>query len=523
MEADSLNSPDDSNGYEILKSWIEDSLDQFKQDLLQIKYPLFVHTYFDLLLKNAPLAKIFFNANVQDFDMKSPEIQIFSSFSDIGHVRENSIAQGYKSNKYVITMGKYAFNLLLNFLEEKELNYLLKLINQHIEIKVGEKGRGVVHATNGPVNLTTFLVSNECEESILKDEKYKYDHLETFVNQLRKKRENKNTGYTASYVNSEIEKLKDLLKRVPCTTEDPPSVLCYTIYNTEITCAEFSPDLKLLAVANNVVEVHSVSDEPLKILKRSSELEMSETKTQHDEKNFIKLVGHSGPVYALKFFQSNKFLVSAGQDCTARLWSIELGSCVSIYKSGFPIWSVDIARDFYIAFGSADRVCFIYSLICQKPERIFTALSDVTCIKFHPNSNYIFYGSSDTHVRMTDIHTSEMVRVFSGHSDMITCLDVSHCGQFLATGSRDKIVGLWEISTGKNLAFFKSHVQAVSSVSFCWFGPILASTGMDGSVRLFCNGKGCVGVFWTKNTPLFCGRFGYRNILGVVGPYINSE
>lgn len=142
----------------------------------------------------------------------------------------------------------------------------------------------------------------------------------------------------------------------------------------------------------------------------------------------------------------------------------------------------------------------------------------MTCVKFHPNSNYIFYGSSDTYIRMYDIHTCALIRVFTGHSDSITCLDVSHCGMFLCNGSRDKQVILWDITSSKIINNFTTHKYPIFSVSFCWFGFVVASSDSE-CLRLFEKDKGEIGVFFTKNTSLQCVKFGYRNILSCVGPY----
>lgn len=516
----------ENHGYEKLKAWIEDSLDQFKQELMQILYPIFIHIYFDLIIQKKNYEH-FFKTYKGDFN--KAEIEMFSSLSDAQHIKENTQATAYRTEKYTISMGKYAFNLLLNFLEENELNYILKLINQYIDIKVyvGQKREieGLVSCSMEPINLTTFLVSRECEDSILKDEKYKYDHLETFVSQLRKKRENKNSGYSGSYVSAEIEKLKDITKRITCNAKNLPSICCYTVFNTyeELTCSEISPDSRILALGfkNSTIEVHAL-DQPLKKLKKSSELEKSEMKETYDESALERLVGHQGPVFSLRFFQTGKFLLSSSHDCTVRLWSLELFSLISIYKAGFPIWCVDVTKDFYFAMGGADRVASIYSIMNNKPERIFTALSDVTVVKFHPNSNYLFFGSSDTYVRMVDIHSAKLVRVFNGHTDTITCIDVSHCGQLLATGSKDRSVILWDINSSKILSTFKAHTSCVYSVSFCWFGSILASCGADCSVQLYDTSDPkaqALATFYTKSTPLHCCKFGYRNILSVVGPY----
>lgn len=51
-----------------------------------------------------------------------------------------------------------------------------------------------------------------------------------------------------------------------------------------------------------------------------------------------------------------------------------------------------------------------------QPLRIFSGhLADVTCTRFHPNSNYVATGSSDRTIRLWDILSGNCVRIFTGH------------------------------------------------------------------------------------------------------------
>jgi transcription initiation factor TFIID subunit 5 len=534
--------------YVRLKAWIEDSLDLFKNDLLPLLYPLFIHIYFDLIQKNkTEEAKKFFAEHKGDHYNKGEEIKQFESIYTAQHIHENNFAYTFKNSKYHLSMGRYAFDLLISFLEENNLTYILKILNQHLDIRVyvgpknEDKPQGIdASIVDCDVNLTTFLVSKECEDAILGDEQYKYDHLETYVLQLKKQGEGKarETAHkpNASQINAEIEKLKDLCKRVSVNKNNLPSICCYTVHNTYegLTAAEISNDSRLIACGfkDSFIELYSLTGAPLKRLKSSSELAKSDIKTLNEEKfeevgTSYRLIGHSGPIYGVKFFSSNKFLVSCSQDCTVCLWSLDLLTLLATYKShAFPIWCIDVApNDFFFASGSNDRQAVVWSVVGNKPERlIISSLSDVTAIKFHPNSNYLFTGSADHKTRMHEIGTAKVVRIFGGHTDTVTCMDVSHCGKLLVTGSKDRSVILWDIHTSKCLVRYIGHEGAVFSVSFCFYGTLIASCGGDNSVRLWdkTDPKGtCLGVYYTKNTPLYCVKFGYRNIISCVGPFMS--
>jgi transcription initiation factor TFIID subunit 5 len=529
-----------------LKYWIEDSLDLFKDDLLPLLYPIYLHIYLDLIVQDdIEAAKTFFAQYKNDFPDKIEELRTFDSVNGQQHLHENNLIVGFRTSKYFLVMGRYAYNLLINFLEENDLIYILKVMNQYMEIKAQSGARpedqkmGIdAYVENCTVDLNTTLVSNECEEAILASDQYRYDHLETYVLQLKKQRENKKIDVkirpSPSQIQGEIEKLKDLCKRVSLNKNYLPSICCYTVQNTyeNLTCSEISNDSTLLACGygDSYIDIHSLTKNPLTQLKTSSELGKIDIKSKDEKFDEIgdvkRLIGHSGPIYSLKFSSSNKYLISASQDCTIRLWSLELFKTIAVYKAHvFPIWTVDFApNDFYFCSGAADRQAIVWCTKSNKPERLFvTSLSDVTSVKFHPNSNYLFTGSSDHKIRMHEIESAKMTRTFCGHTDTVTCIDISHCGKLMVSGSKDKSVILWDIETSKILAKYVGHENTVYSVSFSYFGTIICSSGADNSVRLWDKTDltgNCLGVYYTKNTPIHCAKFGYRNIISCVGPFV---
>ncbi|EED42695.1 transcription initiation factor TFIID subunit TAF5 [Enterocytozoon bieneusi H348] len=129
---------------------------------------------------------------------------------------------------------------------------------------------------------------------------------------------------------------------------------------------------------------------------------------------------------------------------------------------------------------------------------------------------------------------AQVVRTFVGHSDAITCLDVSCDGRLLVSGSRDKKIILWDIEKAQIINIYAGHEGSIFSVSFSYFGTIICSSGSDNSVRLWDKTevitqnkqkKGeCtqpVATYYTKNTPIFTVKFGYRNIVSCAGPFIS--
>lgn len=519
-------------GYAKLKEWIEDSLDQFRNDLMNLLYPLFIHIYLDLLFSNnLKEAKEFFKKNREDFH--NPELQTLESICIPQHLNENSLVSAYRTNKYNISMGKYAFDLFINFLERNEMTDILVLVNQYLNIKIhqgikkNEEIEGLTEKINKSINLETNLYNTHTEDAILKDEQYRHDHLESFILGLKNKSREKDHLPSYSFIKQEIENLKDLCKRVTVNENNLPSICCYTVMNTfeKLNCASISSDLKLLALgySNHILEIHSL-DGNLKRLK--STVELMKLKNTEEEAVYEeigksqKLIGHTTPIFNVKFFNSKKFLVSSDMD-RIYLWSLDLFTLIATYKAfAFPVWSLAVSNDdMMFAGGGADRSVSLFHIDSSSPERLFTSsLSDVSCIVFHPNNNFIIFGSCDHRIRMHEIESAEIVRVFLGHTDTVTCLAVSSDGRFLLSGSKDKTVILWDLQTSKKINTFKGHTKTVFSVAFCYFGSVFVSCGADLTLRVW-DFKNQLAVYHTKNTPLIEAKFGFRNIISCIGPY----
>lgn len=77
------------------------------------------------------------------------------------------------------------------------------------------------------------------------------------------------------------------------------------------------------------------------------------------------------------------------------------------------IWSSSSIPDIKWSYHSLRR---LWATDHHQPLRIFAGhLSDVTCTRFHPNSNYVATGSADRTVRLWDVLNGNCVRILTGH------------------------------------------------------------------------------------------------------------
>ncbi|CCE65522.1 hypothetical protein TPHA_0L01690 [Tetrapisispora phaffii CBS 4417] len=307
----------------------------------------------------------------------------------------------------------------------------------------------------------------------------------------------------------EIQKVKEYRDYVPLYDLKTalPSVCMFTFLNTnnEMLSLSYSNDCRLAAAGfkDSYIKVWSLDGTTLeskatKIQPSKSQAALragldnkinEKTRSQETPITTVKLVGHSGAIYSTSFSPDNKLLVSASEDKTIRLWSMDTRTTLVTYKGhNHPVWDVQFSPvGHYFATASHDQTARLWSCDHIFPLRIFSGhISDVDCVTFHPNGCYIFTGSSDKTCRMWDITTGESVRLFIGHTAPILSVAVAPDGLRLATGSEDGVIHIWDIGTGKSLKKLIGHGKsAVNSLSYNKESNILVSGGSDNSVRIW--------------------------------------
>ena len=217
--------------------------------------------------------------------------------------------------------------------------------------------------------------------------------------------------------------------------------------------------------------------------------------------NSCRLIGHSGPVYAVAFAPSitrtenavaptnARWLLSSSADKTIRLWSLDLWQCMVVYRGhDHPVWDVAWGPyGHYFVSGGHEKTARLWVTDHIRQQRIFVGHDqDVDCVCFHPNSAYVFTGSSDHTVRMWAITTGNAVRMFTGHTGNVTALACSRDGKTLASADDQGCIILWDLGPGRLLKRMRGHGKGgIWSLSWSVESSVLVSGGADGTVRVW--------------------------------------
>jgi transcription initiation factor TFIID subunit 5 len=108
---------------------------------------------------------------------------------------------------------------------------------------------------------------------------------------------------------------------------------------------------------------------------------------------------------------------------------------------------------------------------------------DVGC--WHPNGAYVFT-AGERNVRMWDISRGNPVRMFTGHTGVITAIECSHDGKTLASADDQGSIFLWDLASGTRIKRMRGHGKGgIWSLSFSVESSVLVSGGADMTVRVW--------------------------------------
>ncbi|XP_077997297.1 transcription initiation factor TFIID subunit 5-like [Glandiceps talaboti] len=523
-----------ADNYTNLISFVETALDQYKSEIAQILYPVFVHMYLELIYnEHGKEAKSLYDRfqGIQE-EYYEDDLVKLATVTKKDHMKSNELMTNFRSSKFTIKMSRDSYQLLKRYLQDKQQSVLLDILQEHLYIDVFDgmpRSKQQIDATAGALTGAARREANKTKvfygllkepdinlpieeddevgegEDKPKKKKVKKD------SQLGKK--NKPDPNAPPQTRIPLPELRDIdkmekalslresLKRVTVGPENLPSICFYTFLNSQhgLSSVEISEDSSLVAAgfADSIVRIWPLTPRKLRAVKGPDDLatidkdaddvleRIMDDRTAADSRT---LLGHSGPVYSSSFTPDRTMLLSCSEDGTVRLWSLQMYVNLVCYKGhNYPVWDVQFGPyGYYFVSAGHDKTARLWATENHQPIRIFSGhLSDVDCVRFHPNSNYIATGSSDRTCRLWDVCSGNCVRVLTGHKGPIYNIAFSPDGKHIATAGADKTVLLWDIAHGTLIGRLQGHTDTVYSLSFSRDGNILASGGHDNTVKLW--------------------------------------
>ncbi len=119
------------------------------------------------------------------------------------------------------------------------------------------------------------------------------------------------------------------------------------------------------------------------------------------------------------------------------------------------------------------------------PARKLKHEFSIFALDYSPDGKWIATAASDDNAYLWDASTGELVRTFSGHTDVVQGLAFSPDGRFLATCGSDLTIRIWDAATGETVKVLEGHTEQIWTVVFSPDGQRLLSSSYDQTVRIW--------------------------------------
>ncbi|KAG2123454.1 hypothetical protein DEU56DRAFT_983807 [Suillus clintonianus] len=191
----------------------------------------------------------------------------------------------------------------------------------------------------------------------------------------------------------------------------------------------------------------------------------------------MTLKGHVDWVGSISYFPDGQRMISGSRDKTARRWDLKAGKEIEKVRGicEEEVQAVAVSRDgrWVVTGGGGDA----------RPE-----------------------------LKACEVETG-IVKTLQGHSDMITCIDVSADSKLLASGSGDETARIWNLETGELVAGPFKSVDWVGAVRFStdlkklaiksYFGQWLEVWDVETQKLDVSIGRAIKGPLLMTSTPIF--------------------
>ncbi|CAF4666138.1 unnamed protein product [Rotaria sp. Silwood1] len=126
----------------------------------------------------------------------------------------------------------------------------------------------------------------------------------------------------------------------------------------------------------------------------------------------------------------------------------------------------------------------MYHIPSKKLVKKFTGhTSLITSIQLTHNSKYLVSSSTDHTIKLFNLNSGELENSYRIHQDELLCMTISHNSEQIVIGSRDRLIIVFRLETGEIEHSTEQHTDAVTALALTQDDTLLISASRDQTIK----------------------------------------
>jgi WD40 repeat protein/predicted Ser/Thr protein kinase len=202
----------------------------------------------------------------------------------------------------------------------------------------------------------------------------------------------------------------------------------------------------------------------------------------------ILLGFHDGPVVQAQFSRDGRYLITASDDQTARVWDVRTGKAAGspLRHDGAVAWAAFSPDGRKAVTAGRDATARVWdALTGRSPLPPLRHEGAVLCASFSDDGRRVLTAGEDGTARLWDAATGEALAPPLRHGGVVRCAAFGPDGRRVVTASADRTARVWDASDGEPLTPPLKHDVPVTWAAFDPDGRRVVTACADGTARLW--------------------------------------